>query len=220
MPEEYEYVFNKDTDVLSTHRGYDIGALGLFTAMKAVKADAAFHSTTTRLLIELNRSRNHRSLFSQYTKPLPKIVKKHILNKYYTPYRNTVYSKIHNWIQEESRVIHISVHTFTPVLDSEIRNVDIGLLFDPKRKAEKQFCSKWKEAMKFVSNDFKIKYNKPYLGKSDGFTTFLRKELDRHYYSGIELEVNQKFFLENSGAWPEQILSVLTKSYEAIVKAG
>lgn len=217
VPEEYEYVFNKDLDVLQSHRGYDIGALQLFNAMKEVRADASFFSTNTRLLIELNRSRHHKSLFSQFTKPLPKIVKKHILNKYYTPYRNTAYSRIYKWIEQGNTVVHISVHTFTPVLDGEVRNVDIGLLFDPRRKPEKKFCAAWKKEMKAQAGSYKIKYNKPYLGKSDGFTTFLRKELEGPNYLGIELEVNQKFFLDNKRSWPEDLLDVLTRSYTAMV---
>ncbi len=215
VPEEYEYVFNKDLDVLQSHRGYDIGALGLFNAMKEIRADASFFSTTTRLLIELNRSRHHKSLFSQFTKPLPKIVRKHILNKYYTPYRNAVHSRISKWIEQGNPVVHISVHTFTPVLDGDVRNVDIGLLFDPRRKAEKKFCVAWKKGMKALSDGYKIKYNKPYLGKSDGFTTFLRKELDGASYVGIELEVNQKFFLDNKRSWPLDLTSMLTQSYAA-----
>ncbi len=213
IPDEYKYVFNKVPDVLQTHRGYDLGALQLFEPMVEARADSSFFSTTSRLLVELNRSRNHKSLFSQYTKPLQKIIKRHILNKYYTPYRNTVYAQIYKYISKGYRVVHISVHTFTPVLDGQVREVDIGLLFDPKRKGEKQFCAQWKKEFKTLSPSYSVKYNKPYLGKSDGFTTFLRKEFDGSSYSGIELEVNHKFYLDNKRQWPEQLLQTLVKSY-------
>lgn len=218
IPEEYEYVFNKNSEVLQTHRAYDIGALELFTRLKSVKSHAAFYSTTSRLLVELNRSSKHKFLFSDYTRPLQKIVRKHILNKYYTPYRTSAYTKIYNWIEKGFLVIHISVHTFTPVLDGEVRNVDIGLLFDPRRKQEKKFCSGWKKEMQVISKDFKVKYNRPYLGKSDGFTTFLRKEINGSNYIGIELEVNNKFFVENKRVWPEKLMEVLTGSYASMVQ--
>ena len=41
-----------------------------------------------------------------------------------------------------------------------------------------------------------IRYNYPYLGKADGFTTYLRKQFPTNYM-GIEIEVNQKFATEN-----------------------
>jgi len=213
IPDEYKYVFNKVPDLLQTHRGYDIGALQLFEQMVAARADSSFFSITSRLLVELNRSRNHKSLFSQYTKPLQKIVKRHILNKYYTPYRNIVYAEIYKYVNMGFRVVHISVHSFTPVLDGQVREVDIGLLFDPKKKSEKMYCMQWKKELKALSTAYVVKFNKPYLGKSDGFTTFLRKEFDGSLYSGIELEVNQKFFLENKRQWPEKLLNALVNSH-------
>jgi len=218
IPDEYKYVFNKVPDVLQTHRGYDLGALQLFEPMVEARADSSFFSTTSRLLVELNRSRNHKSLFSQYTKPLQKIIKRHILNKYYTPYRNTVYAQIYKYISKGYRVVHVSVHTFTPVLDGQVREVDIGLLFDPKKKAEKQFCTQWRKELKSLVPKHIVKFNKPYLGKSDGFTTFLRKEFDGSSYSGIELEVNHKFFLDNKRQWPEPLLEALVKSYVETAK--
>lgn len=218
IPEEYDYVFNKSTEVLKTHKGYDIGALSLFEAMKKVKANESFYSTTSRLLVELNRSRNHKSLFSEFTKPLQKIVKRHILNKYYTPYRNTVYTQIYKWVSKGYKVIHISVHTFTPFFEGEERKVDVGLLFDPKRKAEKVFCSHWQKHFKALSAELKVKSNKPYLGKSDGFTTFLRKEFDEASYVGIELEVNNKFYTGNGSNWPDDVLKAVIDSYKLMVK--
>ncbi len=218
IPEEYTYVFAKDAGVLKTHRGYDIGAFEMFELMRAVKADSSYFSTTSRLLVELNRSLKHKALFSEFTKPLQKIVRKHILAKYYTPYRNTVYAKIYKWISKGYRVIHISVHTFTPIMNDKERAVDIGLLFDPKKKSEKDFCMEWKKEMKLLDDSFKVKFNEPYLGKSDGFTTFLRKEFDSACYSGIELEVNHKFFVDNANQWPEAITKVLRNSYKLMTK--
>ncbi len=38
----------------------------------------------------------------------------------------------------------------------------------------------------------KIRRNYPYLGKADGFTTYLRRRFLPCDYAGIELEVNQR----------------------------
>ncbi|MEO8932838.1 MAG: N-formylglutamate amidohydrolase, partial [Xanthomarina sp.] len=40
------------------------------------------------------------------------------------------------------------------------------------------------------------RFNYPYLGKADGFTSYLRKQFPKNYL-GIEIEVNQKFSKNN-----------------------
>lgn len=49
-----------------------------------------------------------------------------------------VISQVARLIQEliikGEKIVHISVHTFTPVLKNKIRNTEIGILYDPKRK--------------------------------------------------------------------------------------
>ena len=38
-----------------------------------------------------------------------------------------------------------------------------------------------------------IKFNEPYKGTDDGFTTYLRTKFSDDEYLGIEIEVNQKY---------------------------
>ena len=45
--------------------------------------------------------------------------------------------------------------------------------------------------------DFNVRHNYPYLGKMDGFTTYLRKKFPKNYV-GIEIEINQKYAPENN----------------------
>ena len=44
------------------------------------------------------------------------------------------------------RVIHLSSHSFTPVLDGDVRNADVGLLYDPARAPEAALAARWKTA--------------------------------------------------------------------------
>ncbi len=43
-------------------------------------------------------------------------------------------------ISKGEKIIHISVHSFTPVLKNKIRNADIGILYNPKRSIEKNLA--------------------------------------------------------------------------------
>ena len=196
IPIEYESYFNKHQSVLNTHRGYDIGSLDVFNSLKTL-AYYSKYSTTSRLLVELNRSLHHQYLFSEFSKPITHIEKQNIINNHYLKYRNEIESFVKSLTDKKDKIIHISVHSFTPFLNGNKRNCDIGLLYDPKRKEEKNFCKTLKYKIQASNPSIKVRYNYPYLGKSDGFTTYLRKQFSEENYLGIELEINQKLSTDN-----------------------
>ncbi|MFZ0489378.1 MAG: N-formylglutamate amidohydrolase, partial [Salegentibacter sp.] len=112
-------------------------------------------------------------------------------------------------------VWHLSVHSFTPQLKGETRNADIGLLYDPSRKMEKKISADFKRLLQEEIPALKIRYNYPYLGKADGFTTYLRKKFPKQY-AGIELEVNQKFTENNR--FPKGLKSAVLRSVREILE--
>ena len=91
------------------------------------------------------------------------------------------------------RVIHLGIHSFTPVLNNVVRNADIGILYDPARTWEAQVATSIIEEIQARAPRLRIRRNYPYLGKSDGLTTSLRKKFGPAY-AGIEIEINQKLF--------------------------
>lgn len=190
VPEEYRALFAGKADILSSHKGYDIGSEPAFDILRE-KADFALFNGTTRLLVELNRSLHHPRLFSEISKPLSREEKRKVILQHYTPYRRRAEQAIREQIQSGDEVIHLSVHTFTPVLNGDIRKADIGLLYDPSRAAEKSFCHQWKAHILTQLPGFIVRFNYPYRGIADGFVTYLRKIFTEKYI-GIELEINQK----------------------------
>lgn len=60
-----------------------------------------------------------------------------------------------------------------------------------------------------------VRFNYTYLGKPDGFTTYLRKQFDKDYL-GVELEVNQKYASDNQ--FPEDLKSVLVLTLNQVFK--
>ena len=180
---------------LETHRGYDLGALDLFNHLQPL-ANTSFFSTTSRLVVELNRSIFHKQLFSEYTKPLSKIEKRKIIETHYLPYRISVGHETAKLISSNNTVLHLSIHSFTPELNGQVRHCDIGLLYDSGIEKEKEFCKQLKSEILNQNSNLNVRFNYPYLGKSDGFTTFLRKQFPKAYL-GIEVEVNQKFVMNN-----------------------
>lgn len=195
IPENQHYLFSSNQQVLHTHKGLDLGALDLYNQLKPL-ADFSLFSTTSRLLIELNRSLHHKNLFSEFSKTLSTSEKKALIDSYYLVYRNSVENSIRNYIKEDHEVLHISVHSFTPILNAVERNCDIGLLYDSSHKNEKDFSHQFKKELLQQNEHLNVRYNYPYLGKMDGFTTYLRKQFPSNYI-GIEIEVNQKYATKN-----------------------
>ena len=195
VPEDLQHLFSANKQILHTHKALDLGALDLFNQLKPL-ADFSISSTTTRLLIELNRSLHHKNLFSEFSKTLSTSEKKELINSYYLVYRNKVEDSIRNYIKEGYEVLHISVHSFTPILNSIERNCDIGLLYEPSNLNEKEFSHEFRKKILEQNSLLNVRYNYPYLGRMDGFTTYLRKQF-QYNYVGIEIEVNQNYVLEN-----------------------
>ena len=214
IPEKYGDLFISVPQVLETHEAFDPGAFDMFQKLK-VLADFTHHQKIGRLLVESNRSLWHKSLFSRFSKELGENEKQEILETYYFPYRRKVEDKIRILIDQGNKVLHISVHSFTPVLNGKERNCDIGLLYDPGKKQEEEISAKWKKIIQKYSSGTKVRFNYPYLGKADGFTTSLRKNFPEEYM-GIELEMNQKWVKD--GKMDKSLRKIIFDSLSELIK--
>ena len=209
IPDRYRSLFSGFEAVLQTHRGYDAGALAMARDLASSLSAPLFVATTSRLLVDLNRSIGHPRIYSNATRAAPVMIRREILQKYYLPYRNRVEADISAAIARGNRVIHIASHSFTPELDGVVRNADIGLLYDPARSAEIALCREWQTQLAAVAPDLKVRRNYPYTGRSDGFTAYLRRSFQAESYLGIELEINQKHVLNSRRHWRAFRLGVI-----------
>ena len=201
LPARYRPLFRKHRAILESHRSYDPGALALARDFAATFGAELVYSTTSRLLVELNRSPGHRALFSDMTRSLPPEERAKLLERYYFPYRECVEAQVRDAVAAGERVLHISCHSFTPRLDGDVRRADLGLLYDPRRRAEAKFCSTWQKTLRAADPRLVVRRNYPYRGYADGLTTALRKRYPDPTYAGVEIEVNQKFPLGDAAGW-------------------
>jgi predicted N-formylglutamate amidohydrolase len=193
VPDAFSGLFRNASGILASHRGWDPGALDLFMEMGDAGVDFSLFSETTRLLIDLNRSLNKRSLFSEFTRLLEEVQKRTIIDQYYQPFREKFSAHLKSLTDEKRFVLHVSVHSFTPVFEGKERNADVGLLYDPGFGLEKEISLLWKKKMAARLPGLHIRMNYPYLGKNDGHVFALRNQFGPENYAGIELEVNQKY---------------------------
>lgn len=199
VPACYRPVFEGAARELASHAGWDPGAALLARELGRAFDVAPIVTTTTRLLVDTNRSEGHRAAFSRWTRSLPAAEREHILARYWRPHRAAVEEAVR--AGGEHTVLHVSVHSFTPRWKGEARPVDVGLLYDPARAGERSVVDAWLRALGEVRSDLRLRRNQPYRGTSDGLTTHLRRRFAPRRYLGIELEVSQRFVLGAARPW-------------------
>ncbi|MEX2528831.1 MAG: N-formylglutamate amidohydrolase [Gemmatimonadota bacterium] len=176
---------------LASHRGWDPGALLLARALARHTGAPLLGWTVSRLVADTNRSQGHPRLFSEFTRGLPATARKEILERWWQPHRAAVEGEIRARMRKGGVVLHLGIHTFTPVLDGRTRAVDVGMLYDPSRAGEVGWGLQLVDVLRTGMPQLRIRRNAPYRGISDGLVTYLRRQFPPEGYLALELEVNQ-----------------------------
>lgn len=224
VPARYADLFRGSERTLASHRGWDPGALVIAKDLRKGLRAPLIAATVSRLVVDLNRSPESPTLLSRWTSRLPQAERDRLLREHYRPYRDRVEASVRRMAAAGTLVVHISVHTFTPVIRGERRTVDVGLLFDPSREREAAVCRAWRELLIGEPIDerarFNVRFNEPYKGTDDGLTTHLRSKFPASRYVGIELEVNQRFPRRGGRMWSRLRGRIVGSAYLALSELG
>lgn len=193
--------------VLRSHVAWDPGAREIASILAHRLGAAQFMGRQTRLVVDLNRSRGSKGLIPRESfgvkipgnARLSRKEREARIEKYWQPYRDTVEAAVKRAIERGGECLHLSVHSFVPTLDGEVRTAEVGLLYDPKRAKERKFAERVRDYLEQAIVGTRMNY--PYKGTADGFTTHLRRELPKSRYVGIELELNQTILETNRQRW-------------------
>lgn len=210
VPVRWRAPFRDTPGVLLTHRAWDPGALLLAQEFADKFKAPLFKGQVTRLLVDLNRHVESDSVFSEFSRKLGEGQRKHLLHTYHWPFRVAVLDAVTEFIRRGHKVLHLSCHSFTPVLDGKTRNAEVGLLFDPRRKPEAALCGRWQKALSSALPGHRVRPNYPYKGTSDGMTTWLRGQFPTKQYAGIEIELNQSFAMRPDREWANVRRALMT----------
>lgn len=218
VPEEFAASFVKDPAVLRSHRAYDPGAADTAHELaRRIGCASPAMGHFTRLLIDLNRSLHNPRVFSEFS-PSPEDSRQASLVEVYKRYRTGVAAKVADLLNQHATAVHFSVHTFTPWLNGKQRQAEIGLLFDPARSAERAICRSIRRHL-LANHAFRVRFNYPYRGVSDGFTRTLREEMGDRYV-GIELELNHGSYFEEPERWRFMSESLISATVLALTEAA
>lgn len=213
VPPRWADLLGHRRGLLESHRGRDQGALEMARDLAAALGAPLIASTTTRLLVDLNRSLTNPAAFSSVTRALPEEERRAIVEEHYRPHRDAVRAAVR---AAGRGMVHVGVHSFTPKRKGVVRRADVALLYDPARPRERALCAAWKRALLARAPDLVVRRNYPFRGVDDGLTTALRRELPDARYAGIELEVNQTFVRAGGARWARMLALVRESLREAL----
>lgn len=215
VPPAWRHLFVGAEAVLASHRGWDPGAAELAGDLAAAGGVEAYLCPVTRLLVEPNRSLGHPRLFSEFSRTLPTAQREELLASYWRPHRERVLEAVSTTIAAGSRVVHLGVHSFTPVFAGRVRNIDVAVLDDPGRPLERVWTNSFLQSLAGTDPTLRLARNRPYRGWSDGLTTTLRGLHPASDYLGLELEVSQTFPLTAGDLWLSLRRAITRAVFEA-----
>jgi predicted N-formylglutamate amidohydrolase len=197
-----------DAHVWDKHQLFDLGAIQLANKLAKTFGAPIFPGEYSRLLIDLNRSAHHPKVSLLIKDPA---IKRELVETIHRPFRDHCANWIKTRYQKTNKpVVHISVHSFIRKLGNQVRNADIGLLYDPSRPRELAMAQALRQHLS--GQGWRIRLNYPYRGTADGHTTSLRQQFSNRRYSGVEIEICNDQFPKNS----QKIFRALTVSIQAL----
>ena len=177
-----------EDDFLQSHWGWDIGIDSLMTLLCQKLSCRGVKTTLSRLWIDTNRAPTQKGLIKTHIESVPLSFNQNLYPQDVDD-RLRLHEDYHQAITQHLRAhtnspILVSLHSFTPIWNNQLRNMDIGVLFD--RDTDLAHCL----AQILEDLGFFVALNEPYSGKNG-----LIYSADRHGTQEnipyVELEFNQ-----------------------------
>lgn len=203
-------------DALNSPWAYDVGAARVARGLAPKLNVQPILGKHSRLLADLNRSPGHPQVFSRFTKGLSREQKQKILDQHHAPHWDHVENQVQQGLADGGRVVHLAIHSFMPVLHGQVRDADVGLLYDPGRPWERDLAQMFKAGLQTFLPGLRVRMNYPYKGVSDGLPTALRKKFSDEVYAGFEIEINQALLTDESRMSIETLIEGL---FETVLSA-
>ena len=144
-----------DDRLLESHLAHDLGARDVARFYARALGAELHEGHWSRLVVDLNRSPRHRAVIAErsFGVEIPGNVgvdaneKRRRLERYHEPFRKAVVRSLARASERGRPCVHLSVHSFTPVVGRQPRRVDVGILYDPSRPNERSLAKRWVRAL-------------------------------------------------------------------------
>jgi len=205
-----------------SHMTLDIGAGAIAESLADKLGATALLCQYSRLVVDCNRKLSDNSVFLENSEGvdipgnqnLQITEKERRVSEIYWPYHNAIEAQIYRLRDQYINPIVISIHSFTPVMNGEDREWEMGVLWDKDQITAEFFLNKLMDAGFFVGN------NEPYSGKApEDFTIDYHAEPIGLPHVGIEIRqdlINHDEGVERITDTLQEVISALTTSTRKI----
>jgi len=181
-----------DKDWLQTHWGWDPGIANTTKQMFEDIPSVAVLSTFSRLVCDPNRTEvdptwirteveGHTLSFNE---GLDEAERKRRFERYHNPYHRAIEQTLEERLLQQPPFFLLSMHSFTPVLGDEVREMEIGILFDRYEDMAEDL------AEELTGVGFRTALNEPYSGFEELIYSVSRHG-NAYRVPYLELEVRQ-----------------------------
>ena len=199
-----------------SHIALDIGADAVATALAENLGATAVICQYSRLIVDCNRELVDDSAFLECSDSvdvpgnhdLQESEKEKRASEIYWPYHNTIKDQIVRLKKHGIDPVVISIHSFTPVMNGNDREWEIGVLWDKDSVTAEIFLTR------LVESGYLVGDNKPYSGKDpEDFTIDFHAESTGLPHVGIEISqdlINHDDGVERISETLKEIISTYT----------
>lgn len=198
VPEHLDNLGLTDEELAGYH-AWDEGAKPAAEALAEAFGAPIFLGEWSRLVADLNRPDDLPQVVPEVAfglvvpgnQGLTEAERRERITTYHAPYWGRVLDQIRRLetADPEAKVVHLSVHSFTPELEGQVRAVSIGVMFDPAYPLEQALADKL--VARIRQHGLVSAENQPYDGRAAALVTSCRNVLRAERYAGIEFEINQ-----------------------------
>lgn len=181
-----------DRTWLGTHWGWDIGARSFSLELARQLGGSALLARFSRLVCDANRPHDHPDLVRaeieghrlRFNRRLDPAERQRRLDRYHHPYHHELDRLAAAAVARDRRCLLLSVHSFTPVWGVDLRQTEIGVLFDDHEEQARLL------ARSLRALGFDPSLNEPYSGRA-GLIYAAARHGRAYGVLHLELELNQ-----------------------------
>jgi len=212
-----------DTEAMSTHIAWDIGAAGLARALSKQLDAPLIMQRYSRLVFDCNRVIEAPDAIVEVSdgfqipanQGLSGTDRQSRFNQVYVPFEQAVKQVIDDCLGLGNRPVIVCIHSFTPVFKGQQRSLDLGIIHDPSDPA---FAGHTLELGR-QSGQYSVELNQPYEAR-DGVTHTLQIHGVQRKLPNVMFEVRNDLVCDTRGQaqWAVRLESLISGALK--VEAG
>ena len=215
VPDAYKEVLNGVQERITPPEGWDPGALNLAQALEMNFRTPLVHCEISRLILDCYLQDGNESRWSDCSMKLTEVQREKLHERQYVPHLSSLRQRIATELERHPSVLHVSVHTFDPELHPDLH---LSLLYSEGRVGESTLALNWLNVMKERLPEINIAGNQVfYPEQTKTILDTLRKERSSAEYQGIELQVSNRFFLDQKPMRWEALKNGLFESLRVVL---